>query len=516
MRDSTDKSSLSCAALNFHDVFHLEILNSLVDDFSIQSLYVIHGLPRDQYSEQGQEILNKLESHGEVHSSFEFVYRENIIRLSGYEADNEFDWNNLLSIEQMFYKICDRCAIFGITPEEKGIILKTLSDYFLHIIEQYKFNLVIAIDTPHSFFSYLFYALLVQKKVKIIRIEQHFLPDLSILVSQRGLPDTPSAFLQGLSLDEVKRKLSVPLRDKLGTPNAYFDTWASRELSQAPGSSIGKLAQIHLQYFRRILSNLLKGGFPLLFRRDGHGFASLHKPMSDLSYRLKINKILLKNLRLLKYYISLTQDVDYRCKYIFFPLHMQPEKTSMPLANRFSDQLFACTVLAASLPTGWQLFVKEHPNQFNPNLPANHSYRSKSFYKDLSQIPNVKLIAQDNPSNKLIASAQIVATLTGSAGWEGLCAGKPVIAFGESYYSGCRACARPTDVISCRNSIKRLSKLQAPEMALELYRHLVYLEKHEFLIHASFFEKQRRASSIPHHEHLEIATSALANKISGT
>ncbi len=436
------KTSLNCAALNFHELFHLEVLQSVVRNTPVERLFLIHGQDYMQHSTAGKIILDELSRLGEAHSSIDFVYREQIQALERLNDQIEIPMPPELSnVRSMFYKICDRSGVFGLSSEEKEKFLLILTTHFSKIMKKYQFNLVIAIDTPHSFFSYLFYALLVHKKIKVIRIENHFLQDTSICVDQTGLPHAPVDYLEGISAAMIRERLSPELLRKLDGQNSYLDSWVAKETRKAAGTSWLRKAMVSWRYGKAGVKNIAMGILPFLFKKHGHGIAALHPPMSAYSFRRQLNKILGKQYQLLRHYISLTEDPDFGSKFIFFALHMQPEKTSMPLAKEFSDQLHAAKILVASLPTGWQLYIKEHPNQFNPTFPANSKFRSKQFYLELSSMPQVKLIAQDVPSKKLVLSSQIVATLTGSVGWEALRLGKPVIAFGESYYSGCSACA---------------------------------------------------------------------------
>lgn len=50
-------------------------------------------------------------------------------------------------------------------------------------------------------------------------------------------------------------------------------------------------------------------------------------------------------------------------------------------------------------------------------------------------LKNVELLAQSVSSFEAINHAAAVATITGTAGWEGLQMGKPVILFGRAWYS---------------------------------------------------------------------------------
>lgn len=113
--------------------------------------------------------------------------------------------------------------------------------------------------------------------------------------------------------------------------------------------------------------------------------------------------------------------------YVYLPLHLQPEATTCPMGGVYVDQLLVVEMLSRALPSGWRLVVKENPKQ-------QLSKRQPVFYQRLAQLPNVQLVSRSMSSMALVESAHAVATITGSAGWEGLCAGKPVLVFGNAFY----------------------------------------------------------------------------------
>lgn len=113
--------------------------------------------------------------------------------------------------------------------------------------------------------------------------------------------------------------------------------------------------------------------------------------------------------------------------FVFFPLHFEPEISLSLLAPFFTDQISIIKLIARSLPVGYMLYVKEHP--------AMVVYRPRSYYKEIKKIPNVRLIDPAVTGYELIFKAKLVATITGTAGWEAILFKKPVITFGEVFYN---------------------------------------------------------------------------------
>ena len=113
--------------------------------------------------------------------------------------------------------------------------------------------------------------------------------------------------------------------------------------------------------------------------------------------------------------------------FVYFPLHLQPEATTMPLGGVFADQLIAMETLARAVPPHWTIAVKENPKQ-------RLKHRTPEFYERLREIPRVRLVDGNTSTFDLICESSAVATITGNAGWEALFAGKPVFTFGEAFF----------------------------------------------------------------------------------
>jgi hypothetical protein len=115
-------------------------------------------------------------------------------------------------------------------------------------------------------------------------------------------------------------------------------------------------------------------------------------------------------------------------KYVYFPLHMQPELTTSALGGQFADQLTAIEVVSGLLPENYFLYVKDNPMQ-------TEKHRGKLFYKRIGALKNVKYLHRNLNSMDLIKGSQAVATVTGTVGWEAIFYAKPVLIFGLAWYA---------------------------------------------------------------------------------
>jgi hypothetical protein len=114
-------------------------------------------------------------------------------------------------------------------------------------------------------------------------------------------------------------------------------------------------------------------------------------------------------------------------KYVLYPIHFQPEASTLVQAPMYLDQLALIQDIARSLPIGHRLYVKEHL--------SNRGRRPLEFYNAIRAIPSVRLLGPDANTWALIQNASAVAVITGTMGWEALFFDKPVITFGDVFYN---------------------------------------------------------------------------------
>jgi hypothetical protein len=109
-----------------------------------------------------------------------------------------------------------------------------------------------------------------------------------------------------------------------------------------------------------------------------------------------------------------------------FFLHMEPEITVEGLAFETKDQAATANLIAAALPIGMKLLVKEHP--------AMKGKRPTLFYKKLLKTSNIIIVNDSVSSYDILNHAKILFTLTGSVSLESIFVGKPVVILGEIFH----------------------------------------------------------------------------------
>ncbi|WP_026837165.1 hypothetical protein [Gillisia sp. JM1] len=112
-------------------------------------------------------------------------------------------------------------------------------------------------------------------------------------------------------------------------------------------------------------------------------------------------------------------------KYIYFPLHLIPESSTLIKAPLYPNEEDVIAAVAKSMPANWKLYLKEHG--------AMIGERPFSFYKKISRLSNVKFIKLDayNDPKTWITKSEGVITLTGTTAFESVMLGKPAIVLGN-------------------------------------------------------------------------------------
>ena len=115
-------------------------------------------------------------------------------------------------------------------------------------------------------------------------------------------------------------------------------------------------------------------------------------------------------------------------KFVYFPLHVSPERYVDISAPFFSNQLEVITNIAKALPVDYKLYVKEHFA-----MKTRH-WREISFYKEILAMPNVELIHHSVSSTEIIKKSSLVITIAGTSSLEAAFYEKPSIVMAHIIY----------------------------------------------------------------------------------
>jgi hypothetical protein len=113
---------------------------------------------------------------------------------------------------------------------------------------------------------------------------------------------------------------------------------------------------------------------------------------------------------------------------VYFPLHVTDDYKIKRVIPHCVDQAAIIELIAASLPQGIDLVLKEHPMSIGRNPLA--------LLRRLTRHANVRLVEPYTSSHELIKRAQAIAVISSTVGLEALLYNRPVLTVGQPFYSG--------------------------------------------------------------------------------
>lgn len=175
------------------------------------------------------------------------------------------------------------------------------------------------------------------------------------------------------------------------------------------------LSKFLSKFFLHLVAYCFRGLLPEKIR-DRVSFIGVRRALFDLECAFR------KNLYKGKFPLT----IDNVGNYYYFPLHVDPEASTMVLSPRHTDQISIIESISKCLPANAVLVVKEH-------LPMIGK-RPSSFYKRIDRMPRVTLVSPSLDSKTVILKSQGVVVITGTAAFEAALLGKKTIVLGDSPY----------------------------------------------------------------------------------
>jgi hypothetical protein len=266
----------------------------------------------------------------------------------------------------------------------------TLSFYLCYrLIKEHDIGLLVFSNIPHEGYDYIFYLIAKFLNLKIVMCYQSLIPNRFFMCSDvddfGAFQNSPRIF------DLEKSDYSLP-------KNWFY---------------MGRSRRDYSYQFTTMISELIRNPRGIRVALMRHYYAARYR----------------SNVR------TLTSAPVQDEKFIYFPLHLQPELSTSALGTEYSDQLSGLERLSALVPADFWIYVKDNPKQ-------TEMQRGPLFFKRLEALKNVRLVDRALSSIELIKASKGVAVITGTAGWEALFHGKPVLVFGRAWYAGFKGVTR--------------------------------------------------------------------------
>lgn len=406
--------------------------------------------------------------------------------------------NNLRDTEAIVMRMFDRLEpylgklTFSI---RKSLYLQHLR-YWNHLMETKNIDLFLSANIPHEIYDYVIYGLCKHKRIPTLMFHQS-IPDFVFLIEdwESFLPGIRTSFMK---MSEKKDKSSSELSgralklwksqtvDKDDPVPVYMK---NRSLSDKMGKKAQRMALFFVKPFQKGFLNSL---------RKGHKW----KTLIFLIFNLPLLRI--RGWRNRLFYRMHSSKPNLDSNYIYFPLHLQPELTTSPIAGAYVDQLLMIEALSYYLPGDHLIYIKENPKQtiFGRDL---------SFYRRLLALENVVLIRKKYNSFRLIENCKAVATASGTTGWEALFREKPVIMFGHFFYQYAPGVFQVHQNKDCEQAMERIINQGEKPSLEDIRQYLVAVDLNS--IHANYHSIYYAASKLSERENLENLYLGLKEKL---
>ena len=326
--------------------------------------------------------------------------------------------------------------------ERKHLYYEMLS-YWWGVVKKFRPECIIFTTVPHTVYDYLLYELARSLNIRTIMFRAAMPVDGRLLLYED---------FRGGSLD-LREELEKN-KNRVFSPAELSDEWREFYEKQTDASYDAMPGYLKESHARHSFLNrmLLKMRAVSVALKEG---TFLEQAL------LRVIKLFKENIR--DEYVRVQSLPDYSQKFVYAPLHYQPESTSSPLGGIFVDQILMIKAISASLPDGWLIYVKEHPTQWFKRGLNFVGSRYRGYYEKIAEIKNVRIAPISTDTYALIKFCRAVSTISGVAGLEALPRGKPVLVFGYPWYRDCPGVFKISDTDSCRQALQKIAGGFAPD-----------------------------------------------------
>jgi len=387
-------------------------------DYSFLHFGIAKSLSKNDYNLFGiidsQESINQFFQNQKIvkFSKLWYLYESISIKSPDLEYLKKFEEKygiNIWSIvytDRYFYKKFN--PFYQFKYEEILSLIEQECKFFEKIISEKKFDYVLSNTITHHY-QYLFYKICKSIGIPVLTFEP-------FRFGNRWL------VMNGTMYDFDQTKYS-----ENPTNPSEHTTDEIEKLTKATGR-----IEFEKKFTTPKISKLqkIRAFFNLLFfpgnLESTKRFSTYGRTRKNILFKGTARMFLLKK-KYREFFINnnFSYSVSEKTPFVYFPLHLDPERVLLMGAPFYVDQLSVITNIAKSLPAEFKLYVKEHPNM------KTQGWREKRFYQQIMELPNVELIHPSIPSEELIRKCKLVITIKGTASIEAIQHGKPSIVFKE-------------------------------------------------------------------------------------
>ncbi|MCB1302845.1 MAG: hypothetical protein KDK37_01130 [Leptospiraceae bacterium] len=349
---------------------------------------------------------------------------------------------------------------------QRRSLYKFLVSYWVKYLREHKISHFYTRVPPHEVADYVLYLVCKWMSIRVVTFNYTAVPGYWLLGNDYKLPwpDLAASIRSLQDVPENQIKLSEATEASIARILQDYNAATPGYIKDARAIQPGRASFANtLGGIRKLPARILESARHRYYRFRIQGY-------QRVDYLEQQRKALCHKLAMTEYdwlpgyYAEHSSTELPDAPFVYYLLNFQPENTTVPLGGIFSDQLLAVATLAAALPEGWKVVVKEHPVQFFKAGFVGYLGRDKAYYDALLSMPGVQLASLNADHFQFLDSAKAVSTITGTVGWEALLREKPVIVFGEAWYQQAPGCFRAKTLEECKAAVLSIQEGALPDL----------------------------------------------------
>ena len=371
------------------------------------------------------------------------------------ELSQQFEPVDAVLLEKMAIYEHDILQVISRTTAFRDFLSRTnfyyqCLSYWNGILKKYEIDMYLSESISHEVHGIIIYYLCKAKGIRTLVLADMPIPGYSFVTEDihNLLPEFENAFYNMKKENLNKIELN---EDFSNTFNTYTDynVDITPDYVKKENKEIQKaFKNFEVSFLRRLVFALISS-FQIIFNtRNRNLIRFISKQFATRDYLNTRGEAF-------RYYNENVSDYNYNEKYIYVPLHVQPEQTTLPMAEKYENQLLYIKMLSYCLPEGYFLYVKEHPGQLEINW-AYPDFRNIKYYQELKGIKKVKLISTEVDTYELLNHSVAVATATGTIGFEAAFRDKQVIMFGNRVYQYAPGVYKVRTIEECKRIVSEV------------------------------------------------------------
>ena len=369
---------------------------------------------------------NVVKSQNFVHRPYEFSN----INYSGAYQDFFFS-NNYLRAKDRCLKMMDRLDLYGTFNRlDREIYFQNITIWILEKIKETKPDVLITAEAPHDHAKYLILEICRFLNIPAYKFQNWMPAPLMYLQNFYSEEIIPVGKVRNNDIDkevedDIKNYISG-LKNNIQKYEPFY-----MRMQRKNEKFLSRVINFFINDIKHIYLDIKHNTGRLLLKK----YNPINPTYSIYLSRYIKNVLRRKNLNFAAYKSQTNINTDK--KFVYFPLHFEPERTTNPDGNNFHDQFITLTKIREFIDADLNIIIKEHPTQLRSYFKRGIWGRSPLFYRLVKNIKGVQIANPNYSSLELIKKSQVVFSITGTVALESAILGKKAITFGSAYFDGC-------------------------------------------------------------------------------